>query len=104
MACAIIFPLVPEQQDQDDDRDGHAQKPKQDAATHGTFLSAEVCWITTLAVEFGSCRRVVHVVRTAGRMAGRHTPGEVGFALTAPGPRHTRDGGAPTKRKNEERA
>jgi hypothetical protein len=33
---------MPEQQDQDDDRDRHAEQPKQDAATHGCLLSVAI--------------------------------------------------------------
>jgi hypothetical protein len=36
---------VPEQQDQDDDRDGHSDQPEQDAATHGSLLSADIPWM-----------------------------------------------------------
>jgi hypothetical protein len=36
------FLLVPEQQDQDDDRDWHSDEPEQDSATHGTLLSADI--------------------------------------------------------------
>jgi hypothetical protein len=41
-AFAIAFLLVPEQQDQDDDRDWHSEKPKQDSATYRTLLSADI--------------------------------------------------------------
>jgi hypothetical protein len=41
-AFAIVFLLVPEQQDQDDDRDWHSQKPEQDSAAHETLLSPDV--------------------------------------------------------------
>jgi hypothetical protein len=33
---------MPEQQDQDDDRDGHSEKPEQDSAAHETLLCADV--------------------------------------------------------------
>jgi hypothetical protein len=38
---AVVL-LVPEQQNEDDDRDWHSEKPKQNSATHGTLLSADI--------------------------------------------------------------
>jgi hypothetical protein len=36
---------VPEQQDQDDDRDRHPEQPEQDSATHRALLSGQISWM-----------------------------------------------------------